>query len=87
MQPFGLKCIVRFEKVFRKENGKVVLDDNKNPIYDIDQFGKVLSSGIPGIKKGMTIIAAFRGGMPVQKLEDKKSVTVIFEESDVYGIE
>jgi hypothetical protein len=87
MQPFGKKCIVRFEKVYRKEKGKAVADASGVPVYDIDQSGKVLSSGIDGIKKGMVVVAAFRGGMPVQKLEDKKSVTVIFEESDVYAIE
>lgn len=87
MKPFGDKCIVRIKKIYLKDKGKPVLDENGEARYDLEQEGKVISSNIEGIKKGMTVIAAFRGGMPVRRLEDKKTVTVIFESDDVYGTE
>lgn len=87
MKPFGEKCIVTIDKVYIKEKGKPVLDEKGEPIYDLSQEGKVVSSNIEGLKKGMTVIVAFRGGMPIRKLETKKSVTVIFEAEDVYGAE
>lgn len=87
MKPFDEKCIVLLNKVYLKEKGKPVLDENGEARYDLEQEGKVLSSNIEGIKKGMKVIAAFRGGMPIRKAENKNSVTVIFERQDIYGTE
>lgn len=87
MQPFADKCIVVINKVYQKVKGKPVLDHDGKEVYDLEQEGKVVSSNIEGIKKGMKVIAAFRGGMPIRRLENKKSVTVIFESADIYAIE
>jgi hypothetical protein len=85
MKPYGNKCIVLIKKEYLKEKGKPVLMDGI-PKYEIGQEGKVLSSNLDGIKKGMTVICNYRGGMPVIKAEDKKSVMVIFESEDIYAI-
>ena len=86
MKPYLNKCIVQIEKEYKKEKGKPVILEDGSQAYDLSQEGKVISSNIEGIKKGDIVITNYRGGMPVQKLENKKSVTVIFEEDDVYGI-
>ena len=85
MTPYGNKCVVLIEKQYLKEKGKPILTDTGEPKYEIGQEGKVLSSNLDGIKKGMTIICNYRGGMPVIKAENKKSITVIFEADDVYA--
>jgi hypothetical protein len=87
MKPYGNKCIVLVEKEYKKEKGKPVLAEDGTPIYDLAQVGKVLVSNIDGIKKGSKVITNYRGGMPVQKLENKNSLTVIFEADDIYAIE
>jgi len=86
MKPFGRKCIVVIDKEYKKEKGKPILNEDGSQAYDIAQVGKVIASGIEGVKKGDKVITNYRGGMPVQKLENKKSLTVIFEEDDVYAI-
>ena len=86
MKPFGERCVVLINKNYIKEKGKPVLMDDGNPKYDIPQEGKVLASGIDGISKGMTVITNYRGGMPVIKSENKKSVTIIFDQDDIYAI-
>jgi hypothetical protein len=86
MKPFGQRCIVIIEKNYIKEKGKQVLLDDGYLKYDLPQEGKVISSNLEGIKKGMTVIANYRGGMPVIKLENKKLVTVIFDADDIYAV-
>lgn len=87
MKPFGNKCILQIAKVYQKENGKPVINEDGTQRYDLEQEGRVLSSNIEGVKKGMKVLAAFRAGMPITRLENKNSVTVIFEESDIYATE
>ena len=85
MKPFGDRCIVQIDKQYIKEKGKPVLIDGI-PKYEIGQEGKVLSSNLDGIKKGMIVVCNYRGGMPHIKSENKKSVVVIFDADDIYGI-
>ena len=87
MKPFGNRCIVQIQKEYLKDKGKPVLHEDGTPRYDLEQSGKVTSSNIEGIKKGMVVIADFRGGMPVRKEETSKSVTVIFEADEINAIE
>ena len=86
MKPYGKRCVVLIEKNYLKEKGKQVLGEDGTPKYEIGQEGKVISSNLEGIKKGMNVIANYRGGMPVIRLENKKSVTVIFESDDIHAI-
>lgn len=85
-KPFDEKCIVIFTKNYVKEKGKPVLGEDGKPLYSLDQFAKVQSSNIDGIKKGDIIIPAMRGGMPIYSEETKKTVTTIFERNDIYAI-
>ena len=77
---------MKIEKEYIKEKGKQVLNENGTPRYELDQIGRVIESNIEGVKKGMRIVTDFRGGMPYRAAEDKKSVTVIFDEEDVHAI-
>lgn len=86
MKPFGNKVIVVIDKEYKKEKGKQIMNEDGLPAYDLNQEGKVKSSGIAEISKGDKIIANYRGGMPIRNLENKKSVTIIFEEEDIYAI-
>lgn len=85
-KPFDEKCILVFEKHYVKDKGKPVLNEDGSQRYTVDQFGKVQSSNIEGIKKGDLVIAAPRGGMPIYSEETKKQVVTIFEREDVYAI-
>jgi hypothetical protein len=86
MKPYGERCIVLIEKNYLKEKGKPVLLEDGSQKYDLPQEGKVLSSNIEGINKGMIVVANYRGGMPHIKSENKKSVTVIFDADDIHAI-
>jgi hypothetical protein len=86
MKPYGPRAIVLIEKEYLKEKGKPILNDDGTPRYEIGQSGRVLSSNLEGIKKGMKVVCDFRGGFSVRKAENKKSVTVIFEKEEINAI-
>jgi len=87
MKPYGNRCIVRIAKRFQYgADKKPVISEDGIHIYEPEQEAKVLSSNIPDIKKGMTIIPIIRGGVPIRSLEDKKSVVVSLDGEDIYAV-
>jgi hypothetical protein len=86
-KPYGNRCLVKIGKHFiYDENKKPVLNDERVHVYEPEQEGKVLSSNIPDIKKGMTIIPIIRGGVPIRAMEDKKSVVISLDFEDIYAV-
>jgi hypothetical protein len=87
-KPYGNRCVVRIKKHYiTDENGKSAIGDDGTPIYEPEQEAKVLSSNIPEIKKGMIIVPIIRGGVPLRKMEDKKSVVISLDAEDIYAVE
>ena len=87
LKPYGNRFIVQVQKEYIKEKGVQVMNDDGTPRFELDQTAKVIASNVPDVKKGMTVIVDYRGGMPIRKLENSKSVTVIFEADELNAIE
>ena len=84
-KPFDERCIVKINKRYLTDSkGKQVMNDGE-AVYEQEQEGVVISSNIPGIKRGMNIIPLGRGGVPILKEENKKSYIVIFDRVDIYA--
>ena len=83
----GQRCLLQIDKVYLKEKGKPVLDEEGTPRYTLDQRAKVIQSNVEGIKKGQTCYPIIRGGVPITHLEDKKKYVISIDSEDIYAIE
>jgi len=87
MKPFLERCIVKVDKIYPpKEDGKVLVDDSGNAVYEPEQIAKVMSSNIEGIKKGDKVVPLLRGGVPITSEETKKYLVVVLDAEEIYAI-
>lgn len=88
IKPFGTRVLVRINKRYLDDkDGKPLLDENGNHVFDQDQEAKILASNVEGLKKGQIIFPVIRGGVPIYKNETKKYLDVIIDEEDIYAYE
>lgn len=88
IKPFGNRVLVRINKRYLNDkDGKPLLDENNNHVFDQYQEAKILVSNISKLKKGQIIYPVIRGGVPIYKNETKKYLDVIIDEEDIYAYE
>ena len=92
MKPIGNRVILQMNKKYlfgKNEKGKKVpmLDEYGNHSFKSEEYGKVLSSNVPEIKKGSKVYPIIRGGVPLNHLETKKYQVIVIDQEDIYASE
>lgn len=90
--PIGNRVILQMNKEYlfgKNEKGKKVpmLDEYGDHSFKAEDWGMVLSSNVPTIKKGARVYPIIRGGVPLRSLETKKYQVIVIDIEDLYAQE